>query len=232
MKQLLLLAYYFPPRMAAGSPRAAYIAKYLPKFGWDVTVVTARFDAGRPPSGITVIETGYTDVVGRTKRFFGISEAASAHDVLRSTSPKIGSRMSLKQHLVETAYKTLTFPDPEIGWFKHGVRAVVKLLDSQRCSALISTSFPYTAHLIAQRALRSKRTFWLADLRDPWRGNPLNTGIFSGLHALLERKTLKRANAITTVSAPLAHQIGGNNPGIPTFEIRNAFDPDDWAEIT
>jgi|SRR5579872_1199479 len=231
VRKAVLLAYYFPPRMAAGSPRAAYLAKYLPKFDWQVTVVTARFLMGEPPSWATVVETGYTDVVERVKQIVGISKKMSAHAFLGSTSPKVGSKMTMKQRIVEASFKLISFPDPQIGWLKHGVRAVRTLLNTEGCDALISTSFPYTAHLIAKRALTGRKTPWIADLRDPWRGNPLITGMQSPLQTMLERKTLARANAITTVSAPLAAQIGKNHPTIPTFEVRNAFDPDDWIGV-
>jgi len=231
VKRVLLLAYFFPPRVSTGSLRATYLAKYLPRFGWQPTVISARFLDGAPPPWATVIETGYTDVIARAKRLVGVARGTSAHEFLGTVAPNVGSRMTTKQLLVASVYDTLAFPDPHIGWFKHGVPVVKKLLREERWDALISTSYPYTAHLIARRALKGLETPWLADLRDLWRGNLQVTGVRSSLFSLLERKTLKRANAITTVSAPWAEQVAKNNPAIPTFEVRNSFDPDDWIGI-
>ncbi len=110
--------------------------------------------------------------------------------------------MTIKQRLVEHAYRVLTFPDPYVGWLKPGVRATRKLLSSGSYDALITTSYPYTAHLIAKRALAGRTTPWIADLRDAWRGNHYEISkIRSTLNALVERTTLKRATTITTVSA-------------------------------
>ena len=232
MKKALLLAYYFPPRTATGSLRATYLAKYLPAFGWQVTVVTARFSAGQPPPWATVSETGYTDIIERTKKLFGVPKEISTHEALGISPPKVCSKASVKQRLVATAYDFFTFPDPQIGWFNHGVRAVLSLLHSGDYDAIISTSYPYSSHLIARRALFGKNLPWLADLRDAWRGNHyISRGLRSALDAVLEYSILKRANAITTVSAPLARLISNNNPNIHTFDIPNAFDPDDWVGI-
>src|SRR5688572_21173339 len=41
MKRVLLISYTFPPTGGAGVQRAAKFAKFLPRFGWDVSVLTA-----------------------------------------------------------------------------------------------------------------------------------------------------------------------------------------------
>jgi len=232
MKKALLLAYFFPPRMTTGSLRALYLAKYLPKFGWHVTVVTAKFSTGAPPEWADVIQTDYDDIIRRVKRYAGMRSEVSAHAFLGSTSPKMGTRMTLKQRLVEHAYRIFTFPDPYVGWFKPGVRATRKLLSSSSYDALITTSYPYTAHLIAKRALIGRSTPWIADLRDAWRDNHYEISkIRSTLNGWVERTTLKRATAITTVSSPLARLIGANNPATPTVAVPNGFDPDEWLDV-
>ncbi len=229
-KRVLLLAFFFPPRVTTGSLRATYLAKYLPGFDWRVTVVTAKTKTGAPPEWAEVIETNYEDIVQRVKRYVGIRPEVSANS-LGSTS-KMGSRMTIKQRFVEQAYRLLTFPDPYAGWLKPGLQAVRQLLASEKYDALLSTSYPYTAHLIASRALAKRAIPWVADLRDAWRGNHYEISpISSLLNSLLERKTLKRSTAITTVSTPLAQLIHANNPAIPTIAIPNAFDPEEWRDV-
>lgn len=231
MKKVLLLAYFFPPRGAAGSPRAAYIAKYLPRFDWQVSVMTPKFQNGEPPSWASILETDYSDTIGRIKHFLRISKNVSAHTLLGSLPPKANSKMTVRQRFVEASFSVLAFPDPHIGWLQHAARAAKRELESGAYSAVVSTSFPYTAHLAVRRALRGKPVPWLADLRDPWRGNSLITGIPAILHTELERKTLSHASAISTVSAPIARQIKQNYPATPVYEIRNSFDPDDWIGV-
>jgi Glycosyltransferase Family 4 len=40
MRRALLISYVFPPESPTGALRAGYLARYLPEFGWDVTVLT------------------------------------------------------------------------------------------------------------------------------------------------------------------------------------------------
>ena len=42
MRRVGLVAYWYPPRQAAGALRAAALARYLPAFGWEPVVVTVR----------------------------------------------------------------------------------------------------------------------------------------------------------------------------------------------
>ena len=47
MKQLLFVAYYFPPDGGGGTQRPAKFCKYLPQFGWRTTVLTRQLTQGR-----------------------------------------------------------------------------------------------------------------------------------------------------------------------------------------
>ncbi len=40
MRRVLLISYVFPPEPPTGALRAGYLARYLPEYGWDVTVLT------------------------------------------------------------------------------------------------------------------------------------------------------------------------------------------------
>jgi glycosyltransferase involved in cell wall biosynthesis len=53
MKRLLLLSYVFPPQPSPGALRPSYLTRYLPQFGWDVTVLTNSSDP--PPFDANVL---------------------------------------------------------------------------------------------------------------------------------------------------------------------------------
>lgn len=40
MKRVLLISYFFPPQPSPGALRPGYLARYLPEFGWQATVLT------------------------------------------------------------------------------------------------------------------------------------------------------------------------------------------------
>lgn len=48
MKRVLLITRAFPPQPSPGALRPGYLAKYLPEFGWEVTVVTRPTGASAP----------------------------------------------------------------------------------------------------------------------------------------------------------------------------------------
>lgn len=57
IKKVLIITYFFPPRVASGSVRPMGLAKYLPKFGWEPLILTAKLP-GPAAAGTRIIETG------------------------------------------------------------------------------------------------------------------------------------------------------------------------------
>lgn len=209
------------------------MARYLPTEGWDVTVVTADLQGAKAPTWSRVVETGYTDVVAQAKRLVGLSPTQSTYTVLGETVPKVNRRASitLRQRLILNGWRLVTYPDPMRGWYRHAVNALTGLITSGDYSAIISTSPPITTHLAIARALHGKLP-WLADFRDLWAGNPYHPGRLRYLlDKALEVRTLSQADAITTVSQPLADLLARTHPGKPTFAVPNAFDPTEWDQV-
>ena len=85
MKRVLLIAYAYPPCSEIGAIRPAGLAKYLPRFGWEPTVLTVKLPGTRPGSA-RVIETGDEDVLQTWKIRFGLEgkRACTNNSVCRS----------------------------------------------------------------------------------------------------------------------------------------------------
>jgi hypothetical protein len=231
-RRVLLVAYFFPPREASGSLRAAHLARYLPRYGWSVTVLTAKFTDGQGPPGIDVAQTDYTDVVERFKQAFRVPTGRSVHELAGVPAPVFGTRPTFTQGLLMSLHWCIAFPDAYIGWTGHACRAIERILTERHYDAVITTSFPYTAHTIGARVLANRSEAWVADLRDAWGDNHyIRPHLFRWLSKHAERRALRRADAITTVSAPLVHALRTNHPGKDVFEIRNGFDPEEWESI-
>src|SRR5205823_10028865 len=72
-------------------------------------------------------------------------------------------------------------------------------------------------------AAKAKRLLgcpWLADFRDPWGRNPMMNQFV--------KRTVSTADALSTISEPLAMRLSATCPGTPTEWITNGFDPDDF----
>lgn len=229
MPRLLFIAHAYPPLPAAGSVRAGGLAKYLPHFGWDVLVLTAKLPAGPRPVA-RVVETEYEDVIAAWKSRFGMDPERGVHDRLRLPLPSKPNSTRLHTNLIQLVRGLIAFPDEHKGWIRFAIATLSDLKDNERVDVILSTSPPISDHLIACRAKQLFNRPWVADFRDLWAANLLGSQrLLQPLQQRLERNTLKAADALVTVSSPWAHVLQNKFPVTPVYTITNGFDPDDFG---
>ena len=95
-------------------------------------------------------------------------------------------------------------------------------------AAIVTTSPPISSHLIGRQAKIILGCPWIADFRDLWTQN-LGTRSFQHLQVGLERRTLRDADVLVTVSEPWASRLQEHHPGKTIYTITNGFDPDDYC---
>jgi glycosyltransferase involved in cell wall biosynthesis len=227
-KRLLLVAYYFPPQQSSASVRLGGLARYLPEFGWEPVVLTPGLPTPPDPR-FCVIQTPYPgDVSARIKRRLGLDPVKplrrKAADPLASGG---GGRLSGR--LVRVAQSVAAYPDEERAWRSAAVKAGARALRDHECAAILSSSGPVTAHLIARDLKAGTNLPWVADLRDLWTQNHYYQ--FGTLRRMaerrLERRVLSEADCLVTVSAPLAKKLSLMHPHTRTLSIPSGFDPDE-----
>ena len=200
MKKVLIIARYFGTRLPG-------LIKYLPGFRWQPVLLTTALppDNDIPPD-IAVIETG-----SRTESHFAPASGRSLFDRLLAAGGEI-----------------VNYPDSYKGWKASAVKAGDELLQKENIDAVISSSSPVTAHLIARELKGRHHIPWLADLRDLWSQN--HNYYYSPIRRVfdrrLERRTLSFADALVTVSRPWADRLAIIHPGSKIYAITNGFDAD------
>lgn len=202
MKRLLLITYAFPPAPSPGALRPGYLARYLPEFGWEADVVTR--DHTRE------------EFFARVGSRFG----ADPHAPLRS--------------LLRNVKETLIFPDATAPWMPDARRRARALLEERRYDAILSTALPTSVHVVAAELTKRYGIPWIADYRDPWSGNqymPWGPAKRALMRAV-ERRLLRRARAITTISPAIAEILRVVHPDRTIDVIPNAYDPADWDGIS
>lgn len=228
-KKVLLITYYFPPRQGVASLRLGGLAKYLPEFGWIPTILTTVLPSAPDPR-FRVVQTLYPGDVSRImKKKLGLQpekgfqEQVGVPTVIRESKRSFTSRMLT---LIRGLY---AYPDEQKLWYPFAVEAGSRLLNEEKFDVILSSSYPVTAHLIAHELKQRYQLPWIADFRDLWTQNHYYP--YGAIRRFIERKlelrTLSTADALVTVSSPLAKQLAILHKEKPVFAIPNGFDPDE-----
>ena len=213
-RKVLIVAYHFPPEPTSGAQRTGYLAKYLPEFGWEPTVLTRRVE---PP------ERGEARVI-RTGSSYRTTIPVS-HGAERRQHPAASMLKACAREIV-------FFPDRAAPWIPFAVAAGVVAGRRRHFDAILSSAMPASVH-VAAFCLRSQlRLPWLADYRDLWTGNPYleESRWKAALGARMERGMLRKADRITTITPPLANALEALH-GRLVSAIPNAIDAEEWSNV-
>ncbi|HTU80813.1 MAG TPA: hypothetical protein VMF61_01710, partial [Candidatus Acidoferrales bacterium] len=125
MRKVLLIAYHYPPEPAAGARRPGFLARYLPEFGWDATVLTrplplrsGKRDDVEQPGIIAAPLPGAS--LGKRVRSAIVADNGSAPSPQPSTM----------RWFLRRARETLMFPDNAAPWLPGAIAAGVRACDA------------------------------------------------------------------------------------------------------
>jgi len=207
------------------SPRIPGLVKYLPEYGWKAIIVCPRLHTVLDPT-VRVIETPHPPVLGFWKRMLGIDPEEGVRLQVRNRLGIASSTSSLDR-ILGLAAQVVNYPDAHRRWRRVALRAIEGLLKEEDIAAVLSTSPPVTAHVIARDVKARHGVPWIADLRDLWSQNhSYGYGtIRRWADRRLERRTLGTADALVTVSQLWAERLRTLHPAKRVHTITNGFDP-------
>lgn len=232
MRELLMLAYHYPPADHTGTRRMTAFARYLPASGYRPVVLTTNVRGTTP-----------TDV---EQRIFRASELtgllARPYRALRLRRVSAGQRANTHVIPADSRASLLLnawmIPDIHITWLPFAVRLGFKLLRERPIKLIFSSSPPTTSHLVALTLKRLTGLPWVADFRDGWMFEPanpapLNSRSRMGVELALERSVVLGADRIVTVNQHIADDLRRRYPRASgrICVISNGYDPGDFAEI-
>jgi glycosyltransferase involved in cell wall biosynthesis len=164
MRRVLIVAYYFPPIGGIGSIRMAKFAEYLPEFGWDPTVIAPSETPHPQDPYLSVRE----DRVIRSRSIelsrLGRAVPGASAALENRASPARSARQVIRRQ----AHRFVFYPDAQIGWYPAATRNGARALAGAGFDAILSSSNPLTAHLVARTLHRRTGVPWAAEFRDPW----------------------------------------------------------------
>lgn len=242
MKNVLIVAYYFPPSGGPGVQRVLKMVKYLPAFGWNPIVLTVQ-NGTFPARDESLLQTLPPElVVHRThiyepydlyKMFVG-EKQNTAIDVSVLTAKQTGG---WKKRIANFIRSTFFIPDARIGWLFSAVREGRKMIDMHNIDAIYSSSPPYTCSLIGRALHRQTRLPWVAGLRDPWTEfltTPHRWWLPARIDKALEHSVLKEADVVECAWKGIISDALRKYPHLDAqkfLHVPNGFDSDEFPDV-
>jgi glycosyltransferase involved in cell wall biosynthesis len=229
MRNVLVIAYYFPPLGLSGVQRTLKFVKYLPQFGWQPTV-------------LTVTPTGYY-----AQDYTLLDELHPHHvNVVRAGSLD-PNRLFRKKGVVkmpsERWRRILSFisdiffiPDNKIGWKRRAVKEVKKLFQKENFDVIFATAPPFTDFLIGLELHLKFGKPLVIDYRDPWHEYPYKS-YPTPFHKLwnykLEKKVLRNSARILATNRRTKELLVKRYKFLDYSDVTifpQGFDPADFAD--
>lgn len=242
MKNLLLIAYYWPPAGGGGVQRWLKMSKYLHQFGWKLTVVTPHKTDGTITDNSLVkevnpqieeVRTPIWEPYGLFKKFTGKKKDAKVYSGFIDENKK----PSLTKKISVFIRGNFFIPDARMFWKNTAIKHIEQYLKNNTADAIISTGPPHTTHLIAMAIAKKHKMPWITDFRDPWTNidfyEQLNLSTWAdNRHKRLEKKVLLKANKIVTVSWDWAKDFERISKRKDIEVITNGYDHQDFEQTT
>ncbi|MFH1422779.1 MAG: hypothetical protein ABIH42_08730 [Planctomycetota bacterium] len=189
-KKVIFVAYYFPPIGGGLSQRAVGFTRYLPQYNWSPEVIAA-------PSN--------TDVLYYDENLLqSIPETINVHRIKCYYASKLHffSKKVKLARLLHFIRRPFLMPDAVNGWAKKAGEFAAKLASNQHIDAVLTTSFPYSAHLVGLRLNEQFGIRWVADFRDPWTTKydyKSFTPLYKHFEVNLEKKSIRNVTLLLLI---------------------------------
>jgi glycosyltransferase involved in cell wall biosynthesis len=224
--RLLFLARPFPPARRSSCTRTWNIAKYLARFGWDVTVVTPHPSVWRQIDDPEEVEL-------KLKRE-GIKRILSDHrwrclqaHLLNCQNKGLGGLVGGMSRVIARRLGI----DNGAGWRIAAEQACANL-SSGDVDLILATALPVSAFRLAKKLSDRLGCPYVMDYRDPWTQNPHRAGRpFE--KPVQEESYLLAGSAAVTIVSPSWGEVLDRQHGVSSklHVITNGYDPEDLSLV-
>ncbi|MCA9232314.1 MAG: glycosyltransferase [Planctomycetales bacterium] len=258
-RTVLIVAGEFPPLKTIGRIRTVKFAEHLRSLGWDAVVLTVAASGSEPnydaaleeevPDGIEVVRVPLVTfderITRSAKRLLGHGDGLAAS--LQSSSGSAGtaavSRGDLQQagffERLQLAVKCwirlgLDIPDSYLPWALKAVPAAREICARRKIDVIFTTLPPFSAAYVGYVLRGETGIPWVADYRDLWYGDVLREWLpkwRQKLELLIEKRLLKRADVIVTVSEQKTDYMRRIHPQLKARweTLTNGYDAEIYA---
>ena len=216
----------------SGVQRITKFVKYLPKYGWEPTVLTTE------PAGYFAFDESLLEDLDHPA--ITIERAASLDPTrLFGSHNTVSLPAERSRTFLSNISQFVFIPDNKRGWKRPAIKAAEKLHREKPFQAVLATLPPYTCGLIAAELSARWKIPLTLDFRDDWLGNPRHvypTPLHRKMHRRLEKRCFDAATSIVAINDPMAaalqsrlieYQGPANSRAVSV--IPQGFDPADFA---
>ena len=240
-RRVLLIAYNFPPVGGAGVQRPAKWAKYLRRFGWDVTVLTTE-NPSVPVRDESLLADLPDDVrIVRARTWEPDYRVKQSLVGAETEQPSLLRRMkSAAKGLARRCVKLALQPDPQVLWNPNALRAGAAVLREQPHDAILVTAPAYSSFFVGASLKRQFGLPLILDYRDEWDlsgkylENAQRDWFSRTVQDRMQRRLLRQADAVVATTRAsttnLANKLATLRHSAPAVCIYNGFDAEDFGE--
>lgn len=253
MKRVLIITYYWPPSGGSGVQRWLKFTKYLPQYDWQPVIYTPS-----NPESTLIDNTLAEEIPPQAEilkrrilepysifRLFSKGGKKKEGSASSSTAVNPINAVGEKSFMMKVSLwirANIFVPDPRCLWIRPSVTFLRKYLKNHPVDAIVTTGPPHSMHLIGLHLHKATGIRWVADFRDPWtrifyfKHLPM-TGAVRNRHMRLEKKVLRNADAVVSVTDLITRQLESistrNTAGPSCFHtIENGYDEEDFLNRT
>jgi glycosyltransferase involved in cell wall biosynthesis len=234
MPRALFVSYTFPPVGGAGVQRLTKWLKYLPRHGWDSSVLTVD----NPSVPVSDASLG-PDVPVATRVIRARTlEPSYSLKLAVAGGGEGGARPSRWQAALKATASVFLQPDPQVLWAVGAVGAGRRLLSEVPHDVIVATGPPFSSFLVGSRLAKATRLPLVLDFRDEWdlssrySENRPKDALSRFVQARMQSHLLRRAKLVLATTArsaaTLAEKCRLVRSAARTTCIYNGYDADDF----
>lgn len=212
--KILIISNFFFPRISIASYRIDAFAKYLCEAGHLVTVVTeGSCDRIASWNGCTVHYLS-----NRFGNLYPCNPESRMSEYCNAFAARIQFRLTC---------------DYSVLWRRRAYERVKKLFDTEKFDVVLTSYCFLSPHGIALKLRRKGYKFhWIADMRDEMSNYPSFPASVACRMRRVERRILREADLVTTVSRPLLEDFRKLCDHDRFLEIRNGYDYEEIRDVS
>ena len=237
IRRVLVISFHFPPAGGVKTQRALKLVKYLGEFGWQPYVLAPRGETRHAIDQQSLQEIEGLCEIKRALFLDPLRPLYAIRNWFRRRKPQ--ARLQRSAAVRPRTWRRrllslLLYPDSSILWLPTALWVGYRLIRRREIDLIVSTSPPFSSHLLARLLSKLTRKPLVVDLRDLWIDNPFvqqPTRLHERLGRRLERGLYQRAAHITCATPRLSELVRQNYKveAERITVITNGYDPADFA---